>query len=93
MYIRQTKTRNDKTGTEPYHTYRLVASKRTGNQVRQQTLLNLGSHFPLPKEEWPLLCTRLEHLLCGQASLLPVDAAIEKLAQRYIILPGNWTGE
>jgi len=83
MFIRQTKTRNDKTGGEAYYTYRLVSSKRTGNQVRQQTLLNLGSHFTLPKTDWPLLCTRLEHLLCGQASLLPVDAAIEKLAQRY----------
>lgn len=83
MFIRQTKTRNDKTGAEPYYTYRLVASKRTGNQVRQQTLLNLGSYFPLPKKDWPLLCTRLEQLLCGQASLLPVDATIEKLAQRY----------
>lgn len=86
MFIRQTKTRNANTGGEPYYTYRLVASKRTGNQVRQQTVLNLGSHFTLPKEDWPLLCTRLEHLLCGQASLLPVDAAIEKLAQRYAAL-------
>src|SRR5665647_1128005 len=84
MFRRQTKTRNDKTGGEPYYTYRLVASKRTGNQVRQQTILNLGSHFTLPKKDWPLLCTRLEHLLCGQASLLPVDAALEKLAQRYV---------
>lgn len=83
MFIRQTKTRNDKTGGEPYYTYRLVASKRTGNQVRQQTILNLGSHFTLPREDWPLLCTRLENLLCGQASLLPVCAMIEKLAQRY----------
>ncbi|MEQ8213042.1 MAG: IS1634 family transposase [Smithellaceae bacterium] len=30
-----------------------------------------------------MLCTRLEQLLSGQTSLLPVDAAIEKLAQRY----------
>jgi len=86
MFIRQTKTRNANTGGEPYYTYRLVASKRTGNQVRQQTVLNLGSHFTLPKEDWPLLCTRLEHLLCGQASLLPVAPGIEKLAQRYAAL-------
>lgn len=86
MFIRQTKTRNANTGGEPYYTYRLVASKRTGNQVRQQTVLNLGSHFTLPKEDWPLLCTRLEHLLCGQASLLPVEPGIEKLAQRYAAL-------
>lgn len=84
MFIRQTKTRNDKAGGAPYYTYRLVASKRTGDKVRQQTILNLGSHFTLPKKDWPLLCTRLEHLLCGQTSLLPVDAALEKLAQRYV---------
>ena len=83
MFIRQTKTRNNKTGKEVYHTYRLVTSKRIGNQVRQQTILNLGSHFLLPKEQWPLLCTRLEQLLSGQTSLLSVDAEIEKLAQRY----------
>ena len=83
MFIRQTKTRNNKTGKEAYYTYRLVTSKRIGNQVRQQTILNLGSHFLLSKEQWPLLCTRLEQLLSGQTSLLPVDAAIEKLAQRY----------
>lgn len=86
MFIRQTKTRNANTGGEPYYTYRLVASKRTGNQVRQQTVLNLGSHFTLSREDWPLLCTRLEHLLCGQASLLPVAPGIEKLAQRYAAL-------
>ena len=86
MFIRQTKTRNDKTGGEPYYTYRLVASKRIGKQVKQQTILNLGSHFLLPKKEWPSLCTRLEQLLGGQESLLPVDAAIEKLAQRYAAL-------
>lgn len=83
MFIRQTKTRNNKTGKEAYHTYRLVTSKRIGNQVRQQTILNLGSNFLLPKEQWPLLCTRLEQLLSGQTSLLPIDADIEKLAQRY----------
>ena len=83
MFIRQTKTRNSKTGAKPYTTYRLVESKRTGNQVRQQTILNLGRHFSLPKEEWPVLCLRLAQLLCGQTSLLPVDAAIERLAQRY----------
>lgn len=83
MFIRQTKTRNNKTGKEAYYTYRLVTSKRIGNHVRQQTILNLGSHFLLSKEQWPLLCIRLEQLLSGQTSLLPVDAAIEKLAQRY----------
>ena len=84
MYIRQTKTSNSATG-ESYLTFRLVASVRIGKQVRQCTRLNLGRHFPLPKAEWPVLCTRLESLLSGQRELTPVAVSphIEALAQRY----------
>jgi transposase len=82
MFIRQTKTRNSTTG-EAYTTYRLVASERVGKQVRQRTLLNLGRQFTLAKDEWPLLCTRIEQILSGQGTLLPESAAIEALAQRY----------
>src|SRR5574341_2044325 len=82
MFIRQTKTRNSTTG-ESYTTFRLVASERVDKQVRQRTLLNLGRQFSLAKDEWPLLCTRIEQILSGQGSLLPESAAIESLAQRY----------
>jgi transposase len=84
MFIRQTKTRNATTG-EAYVTFRLVISERVAKQVRQRTLLNLGRHFPLPKDEWPFLCGRIEFLLSGQRELVPepVSPAIEALAQRY----------
>ena len=84
MYIRQTATSNSATG-EAYLTYRLVASERVGKQVRQRTKLNLGRHFTLPKEQWPVLCRRLEALLSGQIELglEPVSPPIEALAQRY----------
>lgn len=82
MYIRQTKTSNTLSG-EAYFTFRLVASKRVEGKVRQQTLLNLGRNFPLPREEWPHLCTRIEEILSGQISLVPVPEHIEKLAQQY----------
>jgi len=82
MFIRQTKTRNSTTG-EAYTTFRLVASRRVGDRVRQQTLLNLGRQFALPKDEWPLLCARIEHILSGQGSFLPEFSAIEAQAQRY----------
>jgi transposase len=82
MFIRQTKTRNSMTG-EAYTTFRLVASRRVGNRVRQQTLLNLGRQFALPKDEWPLLCARIEHILSGQGSFLPEFQTIEAQAQRY----------
>ena len=85
MYIRQTKTSSSSTG-ESYLTYRLVASVRFGTKVRQSTLLNLGRHFSLPKEEWPLLCTRIESLLSVEPELLyvskPMPSEIEALAQR-----------
>lgn len=84
MFIRRSATRNKATG-ESYFTFRLVRSERVGDKVRQVTLLNLGRHFPVPQDAWPLLCARIEQLTCGQASLLPVELAdaTERLAQRY----------
>ena len=69
MFIRQTRTRNTATG-EGYFTYRLVRGERTGGKVRQITVLNLGRHFPIKQEDWPLLCTRLEQLLHPQGVLV-----------------------
>ena len=83
MFIRQTKTRGSIKG-ESYFTYRLVASERVGSQVRQKTLLNLGSTFPLKKDEWPALCTCIERRLSGQDTLVLESAAIEKLAALYV---------
>lgn len=82
MYIRQTKTSSSVSG-EAYFTFRLVASKRIAGKVRQQTLLNLGRNFSLPKEDWPQLCARIEEILSGQISLLAISEQLEKLAQRY----------
>ena len=82
MFIRQTKTSSSSNG-ESYLTFRLVASERVGKQVRQKTLLNLGRQFALAKDDWPLLCSRIEQILSGQGSLLHESAAIEALAQRY----------
>jgi hypothetical protein len=69
MYIRQTRTNNKATG-EGYFTYRLVRSERVGGKVRQITVLNLGRIFPIKQEDWPLLCSRIEHLLHPQELLL-----------------------
>jgi len=82
MYIRQTKTRSAKSG-EDYFTFRLVASQRVGTKVRQRTLLNLGTNFPLPKDQWPRLCSRIDQLLTGQGHLLPEVIEIEECAQKY----------
>lgn len=82
MYIRRVPTRNITTG-ESYFTHRLVRTERIGNRVRQVTLLNLGRHFAIAQEDWPTLCPRIEEILTGQAVLLPLKPALEKLAQRY----------
>ena len=82
MFIRKTTTRN-KSDTESYFTFRLVASERTGDRVRQITLLNLGRHFDLPQPDWPRLCARIDALLAGQPGMLPESEAVEVLAQRF----------
>jgi len=82
MFIRKTKTRN-KSDNETYFTYRLVASERTGKQVRQITLLNLGRQFDLPQSDWQALCARIDALLAGQVGMLAEPETIETLAQRY----------
>ncbi len=83
MFIRRTQTRSTASG-ERYYTHRLVQSKRVDGKVRQITLLNLGRHFDVDQEEWPLLCTRIEELLSHQASLVETECspAVERHAQR-----------
>jgi len=82
MYIRRTAIKSRKDGGQ-YYTYRLVESRRTEKGVRQQTLLNLGVDFSLPREQWPDLTKRIEEILTGQQSLLEIDRDIEMLAQGY----------
>lgn len=84
MFIRQTKTCNRKTG-DAYTTYRLVEAERVGASVKQNTILNLGAHFDLSREQWPDLALRIESILRPTSLRIDVPApdAIEVLAQRY----------
>ncbi len=82
MFIRRTQTRSLHSG-QTYFTHRLVRSHRVSGKVRQQTLLNLGRHFSIPREDWPLLCRRLDQILSGQLPLLPVASTpLEEEAHR-----------
>ena len=81
MYIRQTTTRSKKDGST-YQSYRLVESFRVGNKVKQQTLLNLGTEFPIPRDSWGELTNRIEAILHHQPCLFPLDEAIEAEAKR-----------
>ena len=82
MYIRRTAIKSRKDGGQ-YYTYRLVESRRTEKGVRQQTLLNLGVDFSLPREQWPDLTKRIEGILAGQQSMFEIDCDVETLAQGY----------
>ena len=84
MFIRRTQTRS-RTAGQPYVTHRLVQSARVGGSVKQTTLLNLGSHFDLPQDQWPALARRIDEVLRGQSSLLDptLSDAGQALAQRY----------
>jgi transposase len=84
MFIRRTTIKSRETG-EPYYTYRLVESVRTGEAVRQHTVLNLGRHFEVPRAQWGPLVGRIEALLHGQLDLLAdgLDAQWEAMAQQY----------
>ena len=87
MYIRRTTIKSRRNG-EPYYTYRLVESVRTDQGVRQRTLVNLGRHFDVPREQWAALAQRIEQLLSGQQELFPLDMdpKWESTAQRYAAL-------
>ena len=80
MFIRRTRTRSS---AENYFTFRLVRSERFGAKVRQRTLLNLGRHFDVAPNDWPVLCRRIDELLAGQLPLPPdCPPALESHAQR-----------
>ena len=82
MFVCRTRSRDGK----QYFTFRLVRSQRVGEKVRQRTLLNLGSHFPIQPDHWRTLCQRVRQILDPQPALLPVpcDPEVEAEAQRIV---------
>ena len=84
MFIRRTTIKSRESG-EPYYTYRLVESVRMGQTVRQQTVLNLGRQFEVPRAQWGPLAQRIEALIQGQLDLITdgLDAQWEAMAQQY----------
>lgn len=82
MYIRKTKTRS--INNTNHFTYRLVESRRDPvGKVKQHTLLNLGAHYGIVEEsDLPLLSQRIENIITGQQSLLPLTDNLETEAQR-----------
>ena len=86
MYIRKTKTRS--INNTNHFTYRLVESRRDPvGKVKQHTLLNLGAHYNAVEEsDLLLLSQRIENIITGQQSLLPLTDNLETEAQRIASL-------
>ncbi len=84
MFIRRTTIKSRESG-EPYYTYRLVESVRMGQTVRQQTVLNLGRQFEVPRAQWGPLAQRIEALIQGQLDLIAdgLEPQWEAMAQDY----------
>ena len=82
MFIRRTTIKSRKDGRQ-YYTYRLVESERTAKGVRQRTLINLGTGFSLPRNQWSELSSRIQEIISGQQSFFKTSAKIEELAQNY----------
>lgn len=82
MYIRRTTIKSRKDGSQ-YYTYRLVESERTEKGVRQRTLLNLGTDFSLPRDQWSELSSRIQEIINGEQSFFKIPEEIETLAQNY----------
>ena len=47
-----------------------------------QTLLNLGSHWDVPRELWLRIAQRTEEILAGRQALFPEPETVEQHAQR-----------
>ena len=61
-----------------------MRSERSGEKVRQRTLLNLRSDFPVERGHWAVLCARIQRLLDRQGELVPLSCPeeVERYAQR-----------
>ena len=82
MYIRRTTIKSRKDGRQ-YYTYRLVESERTQKGVSQRTLINLGTGFSLPRDQWSELASRIREIIGGERRLFQASQEIEELAQNY----------
>ena len=80
MFIKATKTHADKAG-RPRKSHRLVRNVRVDGRVRQQTLLNLGTQWDVPRELWLRIAGRTEEILAGRQALFAEPETVEQHAQ------------
>jgi len=83
MYIIKTVSKSKKNSNQKYYTYRMMESLRVGSKVKKITLLNLGSSFAVPQENWGVLAKRVDDIIHQRACLFALDDTLEPLAQAY----------
>src|SRR5215469_5357144 len=64
MFIKKIDKSSSKTGKN-YYTYRLCESYRIDNKVRHRNILNVGKLENIRKEDFKLLCDRIEQKVKG----------------------------
>lgn len=82
MFIRRVQTRPRAGSQQPYASFRLVRSVRSGSSVRQLTLLNLGAHFSVPQQQWPALCELVATIRSGLTPLIEPAPDLLQAAQQ-----------
>ncbi|MBW1959754.1 MAG: IS1634 family transposase [Deltaproteobacteria bacterium] len=82
MFIRAVEHKNKKNHRK-YRTYKLVDSVRTERGPRQTTVLNLGTDFKLPKEDWKQLANCIEEIVTEQQNIFEYPKKIRTLADQY----------
>jgi len=81
MFIKKIDKSSKKTG-KSYFTYRLCESYRIDNRVRHRNILNIGKLENIKKEEFKLLCDRVEQKVRGINTLFSnLGENIEKEAE------------
>ena len=81
MFIKRIDKSSKKT-VKSYFTYRLCESYRIDNKVRHRNILNLGKLENIRKEDFKLLCDRIEQKVKGVNPLFPnTPEEVEKEAE------------
>ena len=83
MSIKATKTHTDKDG-KPVRSHRLMLSQRVGDRVRHRTLLNLGTHDPIPRERWTEVTDLVAALLHTRPPLLQAAPDVQAAAEDIV---------
>jgi len=83
MFIKRIDKSSSKTG-QTYFTYRLCESYRIDGKVRHRNILNVGKLENIRKEDFKLLCDRIEQKVKGINPLFPnIPDHIEKEAEFF----------